>query len=262
MKYYVVSDVHGFYTELKEALERAGFFTETEPCKLVVCGDVLDRGKEACLLVDFLIDLLNEDKLVYVLGNHEELLVQCLQEISRGGIFEIACGMSHHYRNGTWDTLIQLSGMKEAEALSAAGTLVASVKNSPFYKTLLPKAKDYFETPSYIFIHGWIPCKTSGQYPRYAYAYNPNWREAGRDDWYRARWFNGMEFACKRGIKEKEKIIICGHFHASYGHALFEGRGVDFGKNADYTPFYADGIIAIDACTAVSKFVNCIVIED
>lgn len=45
MKYYVIADVHGFYTETVAALEEAGFFAETEPCKLIVCGDMLDRGK-------------------------------------------------------------------------------------------------------------------------------------------------------------------------------------------------------------------------
>ena len=30
MKYYVVSDVHGYYTHLKKALEEAGFFDEKD----------------------------------------------------------------------------------------------------------------------------------------------------------------------------------------------------------------------------------------
>lgn len=38
MKYYVVSDVHGFYSRLRAALTDAGFFADTEPHKLVVLG--------------------------------------------------------------------------------------------------------------------------------------------------------------------------------------------------------------------------------
>ena len=38
MKYYVVADVHGFFDELKLALTEKGFFTDTEPHKLIVCG--------------------------------------------------------------------------------------------------------------------------------------------------------------------------------------------------------------------------------
>ena len=76
MKYYVVSDIHGYYTYLEQALKNAGFFDEKEPCKLIVCGDLLDRGPEAKALVDFMIRLLEEDKLVYILGNHEDYFVR------------------------------------------------------------------------------------------------------------------------------------------------------------------------------------------
>lgn len=47
MKYYVVADVHGFFDELKFALTEKGFFTDTEQHKLIVCGDLFDRGKQA-----------------------------------------------------------------------------------------------------------------------------------------------------------------------------------------------------------------------
>ncbi|MBO4554651.1 MAG: hypothetical protein J5713_02605 [Clostridia bacterium] len=55
---------------------------------------------------------------------------------------------------------------------------------------------------------------------------------------------------------------MCGHYHASYGHANIEHKGSEFGEDADFEPFEADGILAIDACTALSHKVNCIVIED
>ena len=46
---------------------------------------------------------------------------------------------------------------------------------------------------------------------------------------------------------------IAPHIHAS---------GSEWGKDADFSPFEAEGIIAIDACAASSGRVNCIVIED
>ena len=36
MRYYVVSDVHGYYTPLIEALTDKGFFEDKEPRKLIV----------------------------------------------------------------------------------------------------------------------------------------------------------------------------------------------------------------------------------
>lgn len=262
MKHYIVSDPHGYYTELEKALRESGFFDETEPHKLVICGDVLDRGKEAERMIDFLLSLKEENRLVYILGNHEDLLVQCLHQLSSGGVHEIASGMSHHYTNGTWDTLLQISGMDELEAYRYPLELVRAVMHSRFYRELLPAALDYYETEHYIFVHGWIPCRLEGFRPNEKYRYDPDWRYAEPYSWKRARWFNGMDVACNHSVMELGKTVVCGHWHASYGHCHFEQKGSEYGSDADDSPFYANGIIALDTRTAVSRLVNCIVIED
>ena len=71
--------------------------------------------------------------------------------------------------------------------------------------------------------------------------------------------YNGMDAAqtCM-----EEKTIVCGHWHASYGHAQYEQKGSEFGEDADFSAYYGKGIIALDACTALSHKVNVIVIED
>lgn len=262
MKYYVVSDVHGYYTLLREALEKAGFFDDSEPCRLIVCGDMLDRGDEACRLVDFMVELSENDKLIYILGNHEDLLVKCLHEIASGGIAAIADGASLYSRNKTWDSMLQLAGMSEEEACYAPDELVRRVMRSPFYRQLLISGVDYYETPNYIFTHGWIPCFMSGFGPLLRYQYDPDWRQAGVEAWRRARWYNGMSVACNFGMVEPDKTIVCGHWHTSYGHACIDHSGTEWGENADFSPFYSKGIIAIDGTVAVSGKVNCIVIED
>lgn len=48
----------------------------------------------------------------------------------------------------------------------------------------------------------------------------------------------------------------------SFRHSRYEGKGAEFGAGEDFSPYYADGIIALDACTGHSKMVNCIVLED
>ena len=62
--------------------------------------------------------------------------------------------------------------------------------------------------------------------------------------------------------REPEKNIVCGHWHTSYGHSTYEKRGSEFGEDADFSPYIAPGIIAIDACTAHTGMVNCVVISD
>lgn len=80
MRYYVVSDIHGFYSQLIAALNQAGFFADQQPHKLVVPGDLFDRGKEAKELEAFISDLMDTDLVILIRGNHEDLyedLVTC-----------------------------------------------------------------------------------------------------------------------------------------------------------------------------------------
>jgi hypothetical protein len=96
-------------------------------------------------------------------------------------------------------------------------------------------------------------------------------------EWESARWINGIEagFVKKEKILEPGKTIICGHWHCSYGHywkavkdtvaaggSIFDVKGYEFGENECFEPFFADGIIAIDGCTAHTGKVNVIVLED
>ena len=47
MRYYVVADVYGYYTQMKSAIEKAGFFSNPTLHKLIMLGDIFDRGHEA-----------------------------------------------------------------------------------------------------------------------------------------------------------------------------------------------------------------------
>ena len=121
---------------------------------------------------------------------------------------------------------------------------------------------NYFETDHYIFVHGWIVCEATGYGGQASsFKYMSDWRNAEPIDWDFARWYNGMD-AAQMGIIEPNKTIVCGHWHCSYGHAKLECNGEEWGSSADFSPYYGNGIIAIDACTAVSGEINCIIFED
>lgn len=83
MRYYVVADVHGFYTELIAALTEKGFFGDNQLHKLIVCGDLLDRGKEAVKVQNFILDLMVKDEVILVKGNHEDLVLELLEHADR-----------------------------------------------------------------------------------------------------------------------------------------------------------------------------------
>ena len=71
-----------------------------------------------------------------------------------------------------------------------------------------------------------------------------------------------MEVACKFGVTEPNKTIVCGHWNASYGHSHIHGKCTEWGRDADFSPFYDKGIIAIDSSVANTGRINCIIIED
>jgi serine/threonine protein phosphatase 1 len=263
MKYYVVSDVHGHYSILHDTLEKAGFFSDTEPHKLVICGDLLDRGAETVEMQAFLISLLRQDLVILIRGNHEDLMEHLLDDLMEGNTWLLQAKDSVHNHNGTWQSALLLADMPEWRALSRPDELVAKVKQSPYWKFILPACRDYFETEHYVFTHGYIPCKSTTGSTKYAtykgFYFNPDWREADYEDWANARWYNGMEFVCKRDLGVVGKTVVCGHVHATYGHSVLEKRAD--GKD-DYTTFYGNGVVCLDACTAVSGFMNCLVVED
>ena len=190
MKYYIVSDVHSYYSILRRTLNEKGFSLNKDHV-LVLLGDAFDRGEETRDTAEFLLSLYDQGKLIYVLGNHEELLVKCLQQLSRGDD-PIDIATSYHSINGTWQSLLAIANMTESEAVSHPQTLVANVLSSRVYKELLASCVDYFETDKYIFTHGYIPCIEKGFSPYISYSYNSDWREAAPEEWYRARWYNGL----------------------------------------------------------------------
>lgn len=160
------------------------------------------------------------------------------------------------YCEKAFDTALQLTGFDPVMASIRHYDFADAAKDTPFYKEIIQAMLDYFETEHYVFTHGWIPSIPNRDK---SYSYISSWREADREQWNQARWFNGMDAA---QTADENKTIVCGHWHTSYGHSKYEHKGTEFGEDADFSPYYGPGIIAIDACTAFSGKVNCLVMED
>jgi len=247
-----VSDVHAYFGALRYALEQNRFF-DNDTNRLMILGDALDRGDGCAELIEFMLKLQREGRLIYIRGNHEDLLEDALADILDGNIRYVSDPFSHHYRNGTYKTLLELSGFSNEEAIRHPYSFAQAVKSSEYYRVLLPRAVDKYELGDYIFVHGWIPTTADG-------GYDPYWRQADSYAWRRARWSNGM-LMHHIGSVVSGKTIVAGHINASFGHSHFENKGDEWGENAVFTPYRAPGIIAIDACTAYTGTVNCLVFE-
>ncbi len=257
MRYYVTADVHGYYSQLIAALREAGYFEDTKPHKLIVCGDLYDRGEEAVQLQRFILELLEREEVILIRGNHEDLALALLHDWHYKSYLQ-----SHHHMNGTVDTLCQLTGLTMQQLYSNTEFAAHAYLKDPYIQRIIPAMVDHYETANYIFVHGWIPCHVENT-ASHEKIYTPiaNWRNAGEEAWKKARWVNGME-AAHAGITVPGKTVVCGHWHCSFGHANYRHDGGEFENNPNFSPYYGNGIIALDACTPVSGKVNCIVIAD
>lgn len=249
MRYYVVSDIHSFYTEFIAALTEKGYFADEGDKKLIMLGDLFDRGNEPLELQQFILDRLGSDELILIKGNHEDLYEKLIYT-DRGAY------TYQHKVNGTFDSALAFTGMTKLDALLYPVEFADAAEGTPLKEKIIPAMRDYYETENFIFVHGWLPCTDDS-----CTAVCENWRDADSAAWAKARWTNGMA-AAHSGALERGKTVVCGHWHSSWGHCHIEGHGSERGEGADYKPYYNSGIIAIDACTAASGFVNCLVIED
>lgn len=73
---YVISDIHGCYTEFLELLDKIGFRDEDE---LYVLGDAMDRGPEPIKVIQ---DLMGRPNVTYILGNHDDMMLQSLRKLA------------------------------------------------------------------------------------------------------------------------------------------------------------------------------------
>lgn len=261
-KFFVVSDIHGFYDELIDALNKAGFDKDNPEHYLVSCGDHFDRGSQPVEVMRYLNSL---PRKILIKGNHESLL----QELCDRGY----PGM-HDYSNGTYDTVCEFGNAGLGNSFDEC-CIVAYNRTKNFIDSMV----DFFETKNYIFVHGWLPVTCKDGLPMHyrnnrKFEFNPDWRYAHHSEWEQARWWNGIDMA-RKGFVEPNKTIVVGHWHCSYGHYMqamrdaiaaggsaFDADIDEFGPKAIWEPYYGNGVVAIDRCTAHTGQVNVLVIED
>lgn len=250
-KYFIVSDVHGFYDEMIKALTDAGFDKNNQDHIFVSLGDLLDRGNYPMKCLDFVNSL---DRKILIRGNHEDLIERVFKTEEISDI---------DFHNGTAQTVLDIGGyglvtFSEKEAINLC-------KNNKELNQYLSSLVDYYEDDKNIFVHGWIPCKVTKTPYDVSYK-SVSLRRATKKQWQDARWINGMD-AWHHHIRERNKTVFCGHWHCSWGWSHLRNKYKEFPKpnhedfEKSFQPFVDDGIVAIDACTAYTHKVNCFVVE-
>ena len=80
MKTIITSDIHGCCTELKALIEKCGSIGPED--RLVILGDLFDRGRECCEVFLFLRALKDDlgERLTIVRGNHDQFLLDVCRD--------------------------------------------------------------------------------------------------------------------------------------------------------------------------------------
>lgn len=247
MKIFVVADVHGFYDEMKYALDQAGFDPSNENHMLVSLGDIVDRGPKPVETLEYLMSL---PRKILIRGNHEDLA----EEMMRTGEY-----YGHDISNGTWDTFRLFAAHQKGFEISRElavfdwDDVVMRVRHYSLWREYLRSTINYYETANHVFVHGWIP---TGPHVII------DWRRCATEkDWEHARWAKSPLMANMKMFDPKGKKLVIGHWHASDFHKKFSKNPEDK-VIENFTPFYHPRFIACDACTAYSGFCNVVVIED
>lgn len=275
MKYFITSDIHGFYDEFVDALSKTDFSRANPDHILIVCGDIFDRGTQPLEIYDFLREIPKERR-VFIRGNHESLL----KDLAERGY-----PLEHDYNNGTYDTLAyvakqqtrqefiawqfeQLAKYKSyGEAEPVLNARLEKWTHKVFHNRKLKEILkwidkewvDYYEMDKYILIHSFIPTTLDSATGKEAY--DPNWRNAGKDAWEKAKW--GCPWK-KLSLNQTGKTIICGHWHTSDFWNNLVYHALVYNTYTTNPIFYQPELplIGLDACTAATGGVNILAIDD
>ena len=228
MKYFIVSDIHSFCSELKSALWKAGFNKRNKYHTLIVCGDVFDRGSETVELYKFLTSI-PKKRCILIKGNHELLYEELLEK---------SFPESHDFSNHTVDTFCQIAGYSPEiltpkywrdlgdvpyERIQQAWQeIITEVKQSPITAWLQSDRWKYWhEVGNYIFVHSFIPLKNLDRMPAY-YTYNrkfeyfKDWRKTANNfELEDATWGCPYQQYLDGHFKEEAangKVLVCGHW--------------------------------------------------
>ena len=75
---YAVGDVHGCYDLVRRCLDAIARHARSRPHTIVFLGDYIDRGPDAKRTLDVLIAYRSSALIVCLMGNHEQMLLDCV----------------------------------------------------------------------------------------------------------------------------------------------------------------------------------------
>lgn len=274
MKYFVCSDIHSAYDKWMESLNNAGFNINNNDHSIILLGDLCDRDEKPLECLEFVNHLLDKDRIICILGNHEDLLNKAINRKK----FE-----HYDYHNGTVDTVNIIVGRDSKGYKDGLfipdDVALTRVKLNDLWQRYFKSCKLYYETDHYIFTHAWVSYEPLTS----SWNYHHNWRDTEDPnvlrDWYdNGIWANPFKKWYQNGMKGIDgKTIVCGHWNTSWAWREYRGYDKEFLNRVEtmyldsegvmhptvcHDIFKDNGIIGLDSCVVVSHKINVLVLEE
>ena len=130
-----IGDIHGCATALAALIDTI----DPDPSDtLVFLGDFIDRGPESRRVLDRVIDLAGRCRVVPILGNHEEMLLDALRDTANLAKW-LKCGGAYTLRSYGWE----MGGVRRR----------LEDWIPPHHRAFLSSCLQFFETDTHIFVH-------------------------------------------------------------------------------------------------------------
>lgn len=257
IKNFCVSDVHGQFDKMIEALDEAGFDRDNENHRLITLGDMFDRGKKSKEIYWYLKGL---DRVINIHGNHDKFLIDFL-----GDPNDTTAYFNVEY-NGLDVTLASMANITKAKARRLVNEepmyLKAEINkhNKGIYKWLMDMPM-YYETKTHILVHAGL----------YVWS-DKDWRNSSYKDFC---WHH--DFMLKH-TNHIDKTIVFGHMWAwanriacapaigAYNSDIdkeIRRYGMKATIKPDPATYYFENKVCIDGCSNIDwGVVNVYVFED
>ena len=124
-----IGDIHGCFQDLKNLVENKIQLTRND--RLIFLGDYIDRGLQSKEVVDYIIALQKNYKVITLLGNHETMLLSALKNEDH------------------WPVWLMNGGAKTLSSFGISTINGLSNRYVSFFKKLIP----FYRIGDYLFVH-------------------------------------------------------------------------------------------------------------
>jgi len=130
--YYIIGDIHGYLDRLENLIAKLGPLTGDDDM-LIFLGDYIDRGPCSYEVIEFVMSLSMKYQVIFLRGNHEDMLMKYLAGLDREGLYLYNGGGAtiRSYKRHMGDFILPESHME-------------------FYNNL----RSYYEGEDFIAVHG------------------------------------------------------------------------------------------------------------